>query len=109
MWRQIRSFTSCRLLLAGLALLTACAGANTRAPVAADQTGSQLNGDEPLKVVATWSILSDLIRNVGGDKIDLRTLVPASGDAHTFEPSPSDGVALAGAALVFENGLGFEP
>ena len=62
-----------------------------------------------LKVVATFSILGDLVANVGGDRVALRTLVGPGGDAHTFEPSPEDGVALAEAALIFENGLGFEP
>ncbi len=61
-----------------------------------------------LKVVATFSILGDLVRNVGGDLIELTTLVPPGGDAHTFEPSPADGVALAAADVVFENGLQFE-
>jgi ABC-type Zn uptake system ZnuABC Zn-binding protein ZnuA len=65
--------------------------------------------DTRLKVVATYSILGDLIQNVGGGKLDLRTLVGANGDAHTFQPSPADSAALANAALIFENGLGFEP
>ena len=60
------------------------------------------------KVVATFSILGDLVENVGGDLIDLRTLVPAGGDAHTFEPSPTDSAALVDAAVIFENGLAFE-
>lgn len=61
-----------------------------------------------LKVVATYSILGDLVQNVGGDKLELRTLVGPGADTHEFEPSPADGVALAEAALIFENGLAFE-
>ncbi len=61
-----------------------------------------------LKVIATYSILGDLVRNVGGDEVELRTLVGPGGDAHEFEPSPADGVALAEAALIFENGLELE-
>lgn len=61
-----------------------------------------------LKVVATTSILADLVKNVAGDKVDLKTLVPAGGDSHTFEPAPSDSIALAEAALIIENGLGLE-
>lgn len=61
-----------------------------------------------LKVVATYSVLGDLVRNVGGDKIQLRTLVGPGQDTHTYEPTPADARALAEAALVFENGLGFE-
>ena len=65
---------------------------------------------ERLKVVATFSILGDVVRNVGGDAIDLTVIVGAGGDAHTFEPWPKpDQVAvLADADLIFENGLGFE-
>jgi len=80
-------------------LATGCAGA------AAPQ-GSTASGK--FKVVATTSILGDFVQNVGGDKVEVRTLVGAGGDAHTFEPSPADGVALAEAQLVFENGLEFE-
>lgn len=61
-----------------------------------------------LKVVATFSILGDLVRNVAGDRIELVTLVGPDGDTHAFEPSPSDSQTLAEADLIFENGLGFE-
>lgn len=61
-----------------------------------------------IKVVATFSILGDLVKNVGGNAIDLRVLVGPDADTHTFEPSPADGSALADATLIFENGLGFE-
>jgi zinc/manganese transport system substrate-binding protein len=63
---------------------------------------------ERLKVVATFSILGDLVRNVGGDRIALTTLVGPEGDAHVYAPSPGDGRKLAQAAIVFVNGLGFE-
>lgn len=62
-----------------------------------------------LKVVASFSILGDLVRQVGGERVDLRVLVGPESDAHTFDPSPADTAAVAEAALVFENGLGFEP
>jgi ABC-type Zn uptake system ZnuABC Zn-binding protein ZnuA len=61
-----------------------------------------------LKVVATYSILGDLVQNVGGDRIELKTLVGPGQDTHTFEPVPADARTLAEADLVFENGLGFE-
>jgi ABC-type Zn uptake system ZnuABC Zn-binding protein ZnuA len=60
-------------------------------------------------VVATFSILGDLVGRVGGDAIELRTIVAAGTDAHTFEPTPDDAIALGEADLVFANGLGFEP
>lgn len=61
-----------------------------------------------LRVVATFSILGDLVRNVGGERLELHTLVGPDQDTHTFEPDPLDVAALARAAVVFENGLGFE-
>ena len=64
---------------------------------------------EPLQVVATFSILGDLVRNVGGDAIDLTTIVQPGTDAHNFEPTPRDAEALADADIVFANGLEFEP
>lgn len=60
-------------------------------------------------VVATYSILGDLVENVGGENVELTTLVGPDGDAHTFEPAPSDNAELAEADVVFENGLGLEP
>jgi len=61
-----------------------------------------------LNVVATFSILGNLVQTVGGDAIQVHTLVGPDGDTHTYEPIPADGVALANANLIFENGLGFE-
>jgi zinc/manganese transport system substrate-binding protein len=61
-----------------------------------------------LPVIATFSILGDIVANVGGDRIDLRTLVGPNGDTHTFEATPADARALANAAVAFEVGLGFE-
>jgi len=53
-------------------------------------------------------VLADLVRNVGGDRVEVIALVGPGQDTHTFEPAPSHGLALKNAALVFENGLGFE-
>jgi zinc/manganese transport system substrate-binding protein len=64
---------------------------------------------ERLRVVATFSILGDVVHNVGGDAIDLTVIVGPDGDAHTFEPKPEQIAALADADLIFENGLGLEP
>jgi zinc/manganese transport system substrate-binding protein len=60
------------------------------------------------KVVASFSILGDMVKNVGGDRIALTTLVGADGDAHVYTPTPEDAKALAGADVVFVNGLAFE-
>jgi len=78
------------------------AAAEAAAALASGATGQKLN------VVATYSILGDLVRNVGGDLVKLRTLVGPGGDPHVYEPTPQDSTALAEAGLVFENGLDFE-
>lgn len=64
-------------------------------------------GDGP-RVVATHSILGDIVQNVGGDEVRLETLVAAGEDPHVFEPSPSDSAALSDADVVFEIGLEYE-
>lgn len=60
-------------------------------------------------VVTTFSILADLVTQIGGEDVALTNLVGADADAHVFEPSPRDIRALLGADLVIANGLGFEP
>lgn len=59
-------------------------------------------------VVATHSILADWVKQVGGDRVVVTSLVPADADAHTFEPTPQDGLVLTKAMVVFENGFHFE-
>src|SRR5258708_7168470 len=61
-----------------------------------------------LKVVATFSILGDLVANVGGDRVDVAVLVGPDTDAHTYQPKPSDARTLAAAQVLVSNGLGFE-
>lgn len=62
----------------------------------------------PLKVVASFSILGDLVKQVGDTNVEVQTLVGADSDAHVFQPSPADGKKIANASIVFINGLGFE-
>jgi zinc/manganese transport system substrate-binding protein len=61
-----------------------------------------------LKVVASFSIIADMAKNVGGDRIALTTLVGPDGDAHVYEPRPADAGAVAAADVVLVNGLHFE-
>ena len=64
--------------------------------------------DAPIDVVATFSILGDMVRQVGGDRVRVTTLVGPDGDAHVYQPTPLDARAVAGARLLVVNGLGFE-
>ena len=63
---------------------------------------------ERLNVIASFSILGDFVRNVGGDRVDVTTLVGPNSDAHVYAPTPADAKKVADAKLVFVNGLGFE-
>ena len=66
-------------------------------------------GQRKLKVVASFTILADLVAAVGGERIELATLVGADKDAHTYQPTASDSRLVAGAQVLVINGLGFEP
>ncbi len=64
--------------------------------------------DDRLQLVASHSILSDVVRHVAGDQADLTLLMPIGADPHSFQPSPRDLTAVAEADLVFVNGARFE-
>lgn len=61
-----------------------------------------------LNVVASFSILGDFVKNVGGDRVSVTTLVGPNGDVHVYTPAPSDAKKVAEAKLVIINGLGLE-
>jgi len=66
------------------------------------------SASEPLPVVATFSILADMVKQVGGPHVIVTSLVGPNSDAHIFDPTPADAKRLAAAKLVVVNGLGFE-
>lgn len=94
-----------RLLL----LSSLVAGAGLSLPGLAQEKSAQ---DKPvegkLSVVASFSILADFVRELGGERVALTTLVGPDGDAHVYSPSPADAKAMAAASLVVVNGLKFE-
>ena len=61
-----------------------------------------------LNVVASFSILGDFVRTVGGDRVNVTTLVGPDGDVHVYTPAPADAKKIADAKLVIINGLGLE-
>jgi zinc/manganese transport system substrate-binding protein len=63
---------------------------------------------EPLKIVATFSILGDMVKTIGGDKVTVTTLVGPDADTHTYHPTPADAKEIAAAKLLVTNGLGLE-
>jgi ABC-type Zn uptake system ZnuABC Zn-binding protein ZnuA len=62
-----------------------------------------------LKVITSLPLFADFVRNVGGDRVDVNSLVPIGSDPHTWEPAPSDVRRVAEADLAFANGLDLEP
>jgi manganese/iron transport system substrate-binding protein len=81
-------------------LLAACT-------IVVPQTAAETT-DGRLQVVSTVSPLTNILYNIGGDRIDLSGIVPEGVNSHTFEPVPSDAVKLAAADLIFINGLHLE-
>jgi zinc/manganese transport system substrate-binding protein len=61
-----------------------------------------------LEVVASFSIIADFVKNVGGDRVDVTTLVGPNGDVHVYTPAPADAKKIADAKLLVINGLGLE-
>lgn len=69
---------------------------------------SGVRAAEPVAVVASFSILGDMVKVIGGDQVTLTTLIGPGGDAHAFDPAPADMRTLATAKVLVTNGLGFE-
>lgn len=85
-------------------LLVAC-GDNSAAPTNAGITTAS---QSKLKVVATTTQIGDFVKNVGGNRVDLTTILKPNSDPHEYEPTADDSKALANAQLVFTNGLGLD-
>ncbi|MDP9972966.1 zinc/manganese transport system substrate-binding protein [Variovorax paradoxus] len=69
---------------------------------------AQSTAPRPLRIVASFSILADMAREIGGGAVEVVALVGPDSDAHVFQPSPADARRLANAELIVVNGLGFE-
>jgi anchored repeat ABC transporter substrate-binding protein len=88
-----------RLLRLGGALAAAALAGGCGAAGVADRD------DAALRVVTTTQILADLARNVGGERVQVDSLVPAGGDPHSYEPTPADARKVAAADVTFTNHL----
>ena len=64
--------------------------------------------DGPIRVVATFSILGDMVSRIGGEHVAVTTLVGPDGDTHVYRPTPADARAVSEADILVVNGLGFE-
>jgi zinc/manganese transport system substrate-binding protein len=83
-------------------VLAACAA------VATLMTVIPLRAQEKIQIVASFSILGDFAKNVGGERVDVTTLVGPNSDVHVYTPAPADAKKIADAKLVIINGLGLE-
>lgn len=71
-------------------------------------TAASALADDRLPVVVSFSVIADMVEEVGGERVAVTTLVGADGDAHVFTPSPAHAAAVSEAAVLFVNGLGLE-
>ncbi len=71
--------------------------------------GGDAGGGGKLKVVTSLPLFADMVRQVGGDRVDVSALLPAGADPHTFEPAPRDVQKVTEADIAFANGLDLEP
>lgn len=92
-----------RSLLAAAASLSLAATALSAVARAQEQPRQQ-----PVEAVASFSIIGDIVREVGGDRVNVTTFVGPDSDAHIYEPTPADVKKLGQATILFENGLAFE-
>ena len=97
-WFVARSGTVAFILTILAVLIAGCAPRPAGQPAAG----------EALKVIATTSIVGDVVRQVGGESIELTVLLPLGADPHSFEPTPQDVSAISEADVVFANGAGLE-
>ena len=87
-------------MLAVAAMVVAACGSN------AGSSGSP--GASTLKVVTTTTVFADIVKNVGGDRVDVHSIIPPGVGPEDYEPKPDDAKALTGAALVVSNGVGLD-
>ena len=101
-----------RTVLPGLAVLLLIAATACGGPIPAGQTAvsgpAPLGAGDRLRVVATTNLVGDVVGRIGGDRIDLTTLMGWGVDPHSYVPTPSGTAAVHDAHLVFANGAGLE-
>jgi ABC-type Zn uptake system ZnuABC Zn-binding protein ZnuA len=93
--------TAARALIACLTLIVAACSAPEPGASGGQSAGA-------LRVVATTTVLADLVAQVGRENVTVHSLVPKGGEAHTFDPTPSDATTVSDADLLVMNGLGLD-
>jgi ABC-type Zn uptake system ZnuABC Zn-binding protein ZnuA len=97
-WPRLRLGITVLVFLVGAVALVSCGGDEEAA-----------GDDGKVKVITTLPLFADFVRNVGGDRVEVTSLLPLGADPHTFEPSPRDVEKITEADIAFANGLDLEP
>jgi manganese transport system substrate-binding protein len=98
-----RSLSGLAAALAAGLLLSGCAN-----PFADDAPATASDASDRPVVLTTFTVLADLVAEVGGDAVEVRSITRAGAEIHGYEPTPSDLVAAQDADLILDNGLGLE-
>ena len=97
------------LIAATVLFITGCSGGSTPTnPTLSEPAANAPASEAPLRVVASFTILTDMVEAIGGDLVDVHNLVPTGTDPHEYEPLPEDLKAVADADLLVMNGLNLE-
>ena len=88
------------ITLTAIFILTACNGN--------EQTNDDNASEKPLQVITTFTLLEDMVKQIGGDRVEIHNLVPIGTDPHEYEPLPADMAAAEDADVLFYNGLNLE-
>ncbi|WP_028594622.1 metal ABC transporter substrate-binding protein [Paenibacillus assamensis] len=89
------------VLLLTMVMLAACGNTN-------DKTAAEKPDNDKLQVITTYSILYDIVKNVGGDRVEIHSLAPIGSNPHEYDPLPADVQKTTDADAVFYNGLNLE-
>ena len=100
----VTPFVTALIALMAVGCGGAAIGAGTPTPSSAPRDAAL----PKVPVVTTTSILADFVKNVGGDRVQVRSIVPAGADVHSFQSTPQDSIALSKARLIVSNGRGLD-
>lgn len=107
---QITTWRRSIAVLVISALLAACGQGGAAQPdsAALESVTDDAAVTQAIMAVATTTIIADMVANVGGERVQVRSLLPPGADPHSYSPAPGDVQAIATAQIVFENGLGLD-
>lgn len=92
------------IVLMAIFVLAACSGGNG----STNKDNESESSDQPLQVITSFTLLEDMVKQIGGDRVEIHNLVPIGTDPHEYEPLPADMAAAEDADILFYNGLNLE-